>query len=166
MPNPSETPDKKWSGEVDRLLRQLGPATPVPARAAAKAARSTKLPRPASARGPAKPPRPLPTAPPRVATLPTPYGVWARVALAAILFGAMTQWPYARCGFALLAYLAGVLVVLVAGGWAGYAAWRRRMGRAHAIAIALLFAGLALGALQVLPRVGYAPVDTPWGCAG
>ena len=62
--------------------------------------------------------------------------------------------------------MAAVVVVLVAGGWAAHAAWRAGMGAAHVVAIILLFTGATLGALQVLPRLGYAPVETTWRCQG
>lgn len=88
------------------------------------------------------------------------------MALTALAAGAMTQWPYAVCGLALAGYLAAVTVVLVAGGWAAHAAWRADMGAAHVVAILLLFTGATLGALQVLPRLGYAPVETTWRCPG
>lgn len=39
------------------------------------------------------------------------------------------------------------------------------MGLAHVVAVALVFTAVALGALQVLPRLGYAPVTVPWGCS-
>ncbi|MFW5947824.1 MAG: hypothetical protein ACOCUW_04970 [Gemmatimonadota bacterium] len=97
-------------------------------------------------------------------TLPSPGGVWARAALGAVLVGAMTQWPYPTCGLPLIGYFAAVAVVLVGGVWAGYAAWRRRMAAAHVLAVAVIFAGLALTAHQVLPRVGYAPAPVGWAC--
>ncbi|HUG39429.1 MAG TPA: hypothetical protein VMM12_03035 [Longimicrobiales bacterium] len=135
------------AGEVDRLLRQLRPP-------------EERVPRPATT------PRPRPATARRPAPLPTPRGVWARVALVTVLAIGLTQWPYAICGFPLAGYLAAVVVALVAGVWAGHAAWRTRMGLAHIVAIILLFAGAALGARQVLPRLGYAPVETAWRCPG
>ncbi len=96
--------------------------------------------------------------------LPSPNGVWARVALVALLTGAMTQWPYRSCGWSLVGYLGGVLVLLIGGVWAGYASWRRRMGVAHIGSVLLLFAAIALAAGQILPRVGYAAVKLAWRC--
>ncbi|MEJ2502723.1 MAG: hypothetical protein P8177_05300 [Gemmatimonadota bacterium] len=86
--------------------------------------------------------------------------------LGAILAGALTQWPYATCGPALAAYLSAVAVVLAMGLWASRSAWRARLGYAHTLGIALLFAGAVLAAAQLLPRLGYAGLRVPWGCGG
>lgn len=78
---------------------------------------------------------------------------------------AMTQWPYAHaCGFALAGYLAALAGVFVAGAWAAHGAWRARMGFAHLAALAILFASAALAADQVMPRMGYSPVEVTWRC--
>lgn len=149
--NIPSTDQTAMAGDVDRLLRQLSPEAAAHARPRPMMTPSprTKLSRP------------------RVAPAgPTPLGVWARVVITALAAVAMTQWPYAVCGFPLAAYLAAVAVVLVAGGWAAHAAWRAGMGAAHVAAIVLLFTGATLGALQVLPRLGYAPVETTWRCPG
>jgi len=183
------------SREVDRLLRQLHPAAadaapPVPVTkpttvpvAAPSTTRSTAaVPAPTSRPAALPPPRPrrpdsdfsapvrpapraVPAAPLPADVAPTPLGVWSRVTLGAVLAGAMTQWPYAVCGLPLIGYLVGAAMVLVAGGWAALVAWHARMGRAHVLAITLIFAGSALVAHQVLPRLGYAPVETHWRCS-
>lgn len=144
--NPGRDPIDR---EVDRLLRQLDPPT-----------------EPAPARPPRSRPRPTHAPPQRPISLPSPLGVWGRVGLGAVLAGALTQWPYQTCGLPLVGYLAAVMIVLAVGVWAGYASWRRRMGLAHLIAIALVFAAAALTAHQVLPRFGYAPVEVTWRCPG
>lgn len=133
--------------EVDRLLRELDPPEQRKRRMAAKP----------------RPPRTPP--PPQITiTLPSPLGVWLRVILGTVLAAAMTQWPYPLCGLPLAGYFAALAVVMIAGGWAGYASWRRRMGLAHIVAIGLVFTGLSLAALQVLPRIGYGPVAMAWPC--
>ena len=147
--NIPSTDQTAMAGDVDRLLRQLSPEAAAHVR-----------PRPSPA-----PPRPQ-IARPRAPAGPTALGVWGRVALTTLAGGAMTQWPYAVCGFPLAAYLAAIAVVLVAGVWAAHAAWRTGMGAAHVLAIVLLFTAAGLGALQVLPRLGYAPVETTWRCPG
>jgi hypothetical protein len=42
--------------------------------------------------------------------------------------------------------------------------WKSRSGVAHFLSIALLFWGVALGAREVLPRIGYAKTGAPWQC--
>lgn len=151
MPNrPDGSGRDPMAGEVDRLLRQLDT--------------------PGSRRGPTASPEPRqggPSPPPPVTvTLPSPLGVWVRVALGGALAAAMPFWPYRTCGLALAGYFAAAAVVMLAGVWGGYASWRRRMALAHVIAIVLIFAGVALITFQVLPRVGYAAMQLPWSCPG
>lgn len=169
MRDKSRSPDEPWmKAEVNRLLRQLGPSAAPASPASAPPGPGT---RPLGRAGPGfRPgqgvrPRSGPLTHPPAVTLPSSRGVWGRVALGVALTGAMTQWPYRYCGLSLLGYLAAVTVVVVAGVWAGHAAWRRRMGRAHVIAIGVIFAGAALAALQILPRFGYAAMETTWRCA-
>lgn len=178
MPDQPRSPHQEWAGEVDRLLRKLdgdaprrrpGAASPAAPRtggngAARRAAHAAGSAAAAGVRRFVAGRRPSASPPAAVLTLPSVYGVWARVGLAVILATAMTQWPYRACGAALAAYFLGALAVGVAGGWAAHASWRRRMGWAHVVAVATLFAGVAMAALQVLQRFGYAPVPTPWGC--
>lgn len=138
------------AGEVDRLLRQLG----------------TPGGEPGPARKPGSRPDGPATPPPVTVTLPSPLGVWVRVALGAALAAAMPFWPYRTCGLALAGFFAAAAFVVLAGTWAGYASWRRRMALAHTLAIVLIFAGIALITFQVLPRVGYAATQLPWSCPG
>ena len=85
------------------------------------------------------------------------FGVFARLILAVLLGIGMFFWPYvSRCGLGLFAYLGAVLVLLVAGGWSAIWAWRHHAGRAHLLALLLILWGLVLGAIEVLPRTGYA----------
>lgn len=161
-------------GDVERLLRQLRglePARPVSVTAPAAATATRPRPQPGgpSVRAATRPnghPGARPLARPAAVTLPSPYGVWARVILGVALAGAATQWPHGYCGAALGGYLAVTAVVVIAGAWAAHAAWRRRMGRAHVIAIALVLTGATLAALQVMPRPGHAPAETAWRCPG
>jgi hypothetical protein len=144
--------------EVDRLLRQLPHADP-------------------TLKGDPDPPPPRPqpgvTSGPRPAVPPRPTGpttwqkvaVWARVAGAAALGAALTQWPYpADCGWPLYGYLAAVFAVLLTAGWAAVAAWNLRMAPAHALALVAGFWGIVLAAEQILPRVGYAAESRTWAC--
>jgi hypothetical protein len=112
-------------------------------------------------------PRPPSAAVPPWAAPPSRASVWGRVAVGAALAVAMTQWPYAHaCGFPLAGYLAAVAGVLVAGAWAAHGAWQARMGLAHLAALAIVFASAALAADQVMPRMGYSPVEVTWRCPG
>jgi hypothetical protein len=150
--SPQDPKPDPMIGEVERLLRQLD-THPSPAPPG-----SQNRPRPGmggQTSSPASPP---------TFWLPTPNGVWARVALGAMLTAAMTQWPYQTCGWPLVGYLAGVLVLLVAGVWGSYASWRRRMGIAHIVSVAVVFAAAVLASGQVLPRIGYAAVKLAWRC--
>ena len=88
------------------------------------------------------------------------FGVYARLTLSVVLGVAIVLWPYeSRCGFGLAAYLAAVGVVAVSGGWSAVWTWRHRAARAHVLSLLILLWGLVLGAMEVLPRIGYAKAD-------
>jgi hypothetical protein len=99
----------------------------------------------------------------------TTFGVFARLLLAVALGVGMLFWPYAaRCGPGLAGYLAATAVVVGAGVWTAVWTWRHRSGRAHVLALLLVVWGIALAAIEILPRAGYA-VPTPerpaaWSC--
>jgi hypothetical protein len=84
-------------------------------------------------------------------------GVLTRLTLAVALGLGMLFWPYdARCGFGLAAYLASVLVVISSGVWSGVWSWRHQAPRAHVLSLLITLWGLILGAVEILPRTGYA----------
>ena len=96
-------------------------------------------------------------------------GVLARLTLAVGLGVGMLFWPYdARCGFALAGYLAAVVVVIASGGWSAIWSWRHRSPRAHLLSLLMVLWGLTLGAVEILPRTGYAKPapgrPTTWFC--
>ena len=96
-------------------------------------------------------------------------GVLARLLLATALAVGIMFWPYeARCGLQLAYYLAAVTAVTASGVWSAIWSWRHRSGRAHTLSLLLIGWGLVLGAMEVLPRVGYAAptLDRPatWTC--
>ena len=99
----------------------------------------------------------------------TTFGVFVRLLLAVALGVGMLFWPYAaRCGPGLAGYLAATAVVVGAGVWTAVWTWRHRSGRAHVLALLLVVWGIALAAIEILPRAGYA-VPTPerpaaWSC--
>jgi len=87
----------------------------------------------------------------------TTFGVFARLALAVALGVGMVFWPYsARCGIGLAGYLAAVSALVVSGVWSSIWTFRHRSGRAHTLSLLLVLWGLLLGAIDVLPRAGYA----------
>ncbi len=96
-------------------------------------------------------------------------GVVARLLLATALAVGIMFWPYdARCGLQLAYYLAAVVAVTAAGVWSAVWSWRHRSGRAHTLSLLLIGWGIVLGAMEVLPRIGYAAptLETPatWTC--
>ena len=96
-------------------------------------------------------------------------GVFFRLTLAVILGVAIVFWPYAaRCGLGLAAYLAVVATLIGAGVWSSVWTWRHRSARGHTLALLLVLWGLVLGAIEVLPRVGYAVPSAShpatWAC--
>jgi hypothetical protein len=96
-------------------------------------------------------------------------GVFLRLLLSVALGVGILFWPYdARCGLGLAGYLAAVGVVVGSGIWSAIWTWRHRSGRGHALSLLLVLWGLGLGAMEVLPRIGYAKPDAlrpaTWSC--
>ena len=96
-------------------------------------------------------------------------GVLARLLLATALAVGIMFWPYeARCGLQLAYYLAAVTAVTASGVWSAVWSWRHRSGRAHTLSLLLIGWGLVLGAMEILPRIGYAAptLERPatWTC--
>lgn len=145
------TAPRDWDkelAEIDKLMSNQPAALPAPAGSKAQ---------------PARPAAPVP---PPAATGKAAWGTWLRVLLGVLAGAALTQWPYARqCGLGVLLYLGAVGVVTLAGLWGAVAAWRKRMGLAHAIALLVMLWGLILAAAVVLPRTGYARATANWLCS-
>ena len=95
--------------------------------------------------------------------------VWGRLVLVVALAAAINVWPYPRaCGAGLFAYMGAAGVLGMGAIWAAASSWSARLARAHMLSMVMLIASLALLALEVAPRVGYARVDGPvpaWRCA-
>jgi putative flippase GtrA len=84
-------------------------------------------------------------------------GLYGRLGLSVALGLGMLFWPYpSKCGAGLALYLAAVVVVFVSGVWSAVWSWRHRASRMHVLSLLLITWGVTLGALEVLPRVGYA----------
>jgi hypothetical protein len=99
----------------------------------------------------------------------TGFGVYARLLLALAVAISMWFWPYeARCGIGLAGYLAALGVVIAGGLWSSVWTWRHRAGRAHLLSNLIFLWGLGLGAMEILPRIGYAkPTEkhpATWTC--
>lgn len=97
------------------------------------------------------------------------WGAFLRLALATALGVGILFWPYPKqCGVELGGYLAAVSIVTLGGLWSSLWTWRHRTARAHVLSLLLVVWGLLLGALEVLPRVGYAKPDAArplgWSC--
>lgn len=146
-----DDPKKKEAAIVDNLLRQLKYADPT-----------------LKGDEPAKPPaRPQTVVgiQPRVRPAPSAKRAWAWTGFAAVLAGAITQWPYAHgCGFGLLGYGALLVTWGALAVWAATETWRARRAVAHVISLVLIALALAAIAGQVLPRVGYTRVPATWRC--
>jgi hypothetical protein len=96
-------------------------------------------------------------------------GVFLRLALATALGVGILFWPYeAKCGLGLAGYLGAVGAVTVGGLWSAVWSWKHRAAKAHVLSLLLGVWGLVLGAIEVLPRVGYARPDLRhpaiWSC--
>jgi hypothetical protein len=96
-------------------------------------------------------------------------GVFLRLLLSVALGVGIYFWPYdARCGFGLFGYLAAVGVVTASGIWSAVWTWRHRSARGHTLSLLLILWGATLGAMEILPRVGYAKTDAlhpaTWTC--
>jgi hypothetical protein len=64
----------------------------------------------------------------------------------------------------LLLYLGVVGVVVLAGFWSAVVSWRRRIGLAHIMSLAVIVAGLGIATATILPRIGYAREALTWSC--
>lgn len=85
------------------------------------------------------------------------FGVYFRLTLVVCLGVSIACWPYDfSCGATLFGYLAAVTLLIVCGLWTAAATFTYRMPRRHLIALAVIFWGCVLGAVEVLPRIGYA----------
>jgi hypothetical protein len=145
---------EKEMAEVDRLLKKVPYADPVPSRSSAPTVN-----RPSLGTSPLAEP-----AGPR--TGGEWLGTWARVVLGLLVGIGITPgvWPYSHgCGLRLIFYLVGVAAVIAAGVSASVASWRRRQGFAHVVSQVLIVWGVLLMTREVVPRLG-TNAEAPWLC--
>lgn len=125
------------------------------------------------------PARALPAGAPKAPVLPAatvpgagkPWLSWAKVLVAVGAAAGLMFWPWpARCGAPLIGFTAATGGVALLGLWSALGTWRHRLGLAHVASLLVTAWGLALGAREVLPRVGYAvpTAERPgqWSCDG
>ena len=99
-------------------------------------------------------------------------GAMVRIGLSLAVAVGIYFWPYARdCGSGLFWFLGAALVVTIGGLWSVRWTWRGRMPRSHALSLVIVLWGLAVSAMQVLPRTGYMAISasattTKWFCPG
>ncbi len=143
----------KEMAEIDKIMAQAPPA---------QLSAGTKAVAPAAA-GKAPAARTAPPAAP--VTRGGALSTWIRVGLGVAVAAGMTQWPYFHaCGPWLFLYLGAVGIVMVSGLWGMVSSWRRRMGLAHSLALAVFVWGGVLAADSILPRIGYAKRAAVWMC--
>ncbi len=99
------------------------------------------------------------------------WRTWLKVSVAVAAAAGLMFWPWpARCGLPLIGFTAATGWVALLGVWSAVGTWRHRLGLAHVTAVLVTLWGLALGAREVLPRVGYAipTIERPgqWSCEG
>lgn len=94
-----------------------------------------------------------------------PIAIWAVALLGVLGAAALAVWPYDKaCNLPLGIYLVGVLAVFGASVWTMRLGWATRRGAVLIIGMITMVAALALAALEVLPRTGYAKVAATWTC--
>ena len=136
--------------EIDKAIAKM----PTPPGPPAGVTRGTAAPAPVPAGAAASPVRRRD----RAAT-------WLWIVLGLALAVALPLWPYpAACGAGLFGYLAVIAVLVISAVLGLRASWRSRQGKANALAVLLLVWGLALAAMTILPRIGYARASATWMC--
>jgi hypothetical protein len=90
---------------------------------------------------------------------------WFWVVLALLLAVALPLWPYGKaCGLQFFFYLGAATLALLAGAAGAVSSWATRRGLAHVLSLLVVVWAGAMGAREVLPRVGYAAQSKPWLC--
>ena len=158
--------DRNWEAEMAKIDRQLASVSDEALLAQSKGAAPTRTAGrpPAASTG---------AAPGRWSGPATPAGGawwgWIKVGIAIGAAAGLMFWPWpARCGAPLIGFVAATGAVAVLGLWSAVGTWRHRLAVAHVASLLVVLWGLALGAREVLPRVGYAVPTSArgagWSC--
>lgn len=166
--------DRNWEAELAKIDKQLASisdeqlmATSAPAAPAAGAKAGGRLAAPSAA------PKAIaaPAASGGALASGRPWVTWVKVLLAVGAAAGLMWWPWpARCGVPLWGFTAATGGVAALGIWSAIGTWRHRLGWAHLASLGVIAWGAALGAREVLPRVGYAIASeqrpAQWSCEG
>ena len=92
-------------------------------------------------------------------------GMWVRTLLVIGLAVGLNVWPWTHgCGWRTYWYLGGITVLALASLWIMLVSWRRRSGLTHILGFLMFGYALWLGAVEILPRIGYASTTLTWTC--
>jgi len=162
--------DRNWEAEMAKIDKQLASVSDEALLAESKAVAPAKAgARPAAAPAVAAPARPSASASASVAPVVGAWRGWVKVAIAVGAAAGLMFWPWpAPCGAPLLGFTAATGAVALLGLWSAVGTWRHRLGLAHVASLLVVAWGLALGAREVLPRIGYATPTSDrgegWSC--
>jgi hypothetical protein len=117
-------------------------------------------------------PAPPGGAPARVPVAATPEAprrsvavTWFWVVLSVVLAAALPLWPYGKqCGLQFFFYLGAIVLAFLAGAAGAVSSWATRSGLAHILSLLVVLWSGAMGAREVLPRIGYAAQTKTWLC--
>ena len=92
-------------------------------------------------------------------------GIWVRTLLGLALAFGLFVWPWTRpCGFNLYWFLSATGVLALTGAWVMIVSWRGRSALSHVLGLLMLGYATWLGAVEILPRTGYARSVKTWSC--
>ncbi|HYW30535.1 MAG TPA: hypothetical protein VE869_03430 [Gemmatimonas sp.] len=175
--------DRNWDAELAKIDKQLSSISDEQLLADQRAALA---PAAGSAKAlPGKPMAPAATAKPSAAAgtvagtvagatprpAAGPWASWLKVSVAVAAAAGLMFWPWpAQCGLPLVGFTAATGAVTLLGVWSAAGTWRHRLGLAHLASLLVVGWGLALGARETLPRIGYAIPTAEraagWSCEG
>ena len=157
--------NKNWDAELAKIDKQLASISDDQLLAEKRAA--TVKPGAAPAAGAPARPAALPASTSAAPGVAKPVGTWKGWVQTAIAVGAavgLLFWPYPQnCGLPLYGFVAAAGATSMLGAWSALGTWRHRLGLAHLASLLVVAWGIALGAREVLPRVGYAIPDAVRG---
>lgn len=167
-----------WDKELAKIDKQLASISDEELMASA-AAQSPAAPAAAPGKGAT---RALPASPAAAAAAARPSAAagavpgrawvsWIKVIVAVAAAAGLMFWPWpARCGLPVVGFTAATFGVALLGIWSAIGTWRHRLGLAHIASLLVTVWGFALGAREILPRVGYAIPSSErpatWSCDG